>query len=439
MTDDSEPRPRPSSTTPRVETVMSWTVDEPAVRQGPWWRLGVVVAALIAVVLAFWGAPRLWAVFADGMRGPYGRFPQPVAAQPPVRSARPVASVPRSTVIYGGLAIMPARDGVRAVDIVTGRVYWRYPKGKGLPVGGVDRSAGDVFLESTSGELVRVDIRSGRIRWSRKVPGIGTDRSVVPDADAATLAFIGSDGMSGISRTTGKVRWTTKWPGTCPYDSDFSHVTVVPGTLAIACNDYGSRNNAVVGFDPATGTTRWVLRVSQLSAGASRPSDMVDTLGLVGGRLAVANDDTTSLLDPATGRVMAERRWKDQPVAFAGGLQINVCMDKKDEAICGYDPVTGAELWRSPSGHIPQLGESLAVADGRVYVVSEVSRNGTAVRELAVFDGRTGRVLGRSPITGEADYVYGPVTDGVIAVGGGFYTDLYAERPDIRSPRRLPS
>ncbi|WP_433181417.1 PQQ-binding-like beta-propeller repeat protein [Actinoallomurus sp. CA-150999] len=440
MTDDGEPRTRPS-TAPRVETVMSWTVDEPAVRRGRRWRPYAVVAALIAVVLAFWGAPRLWAMFDDGMRGPYGRFPQPVAAQPPVHSAQRVASVRRSTVVYGGLAIVPAGDGVRAVDIVTGRVYWRFTRSKRAPVG-VDRSTGDVFLQSTGDELVKINIRSGKVRWSGEVPDIGDDESVVPDADAATLAFIGRDGMAGISRTTGKVRWMEKWPGTCPYESIFAHVAVTPGTLAVACNNYDARDKALVGFDPATGATRWALRVSQLSAGASDPDRMVKALGVVNGRLAVAVGDTTGLLDPATGRIVAKRRWKDQTAAaLDDGFQVSLCADKKDNAICGFDPATGGELWRTPipeSGHLPQDGESLAVADGRVYIVSEVPRNDTAVYEFIVFDGRTGRILGRIPISGDADFI-GSVTDGIITVRSGGAAGLYAERPDIRNTRRLPS
>lgn len=437
MTDDGEPRPR-SSTTPRVETVMSWTVEEPAARRGRW-RRPVLVAALIAVILAFWGAPRLWGMFDDGMRGPYGRFPQAVAAQPPAHSAQRLASVPRSTVIYGGLAIMRARDGVRAVDIVTGKVYWRDTKSESWPAG-VDRTTGDVFLESRSGELVKINIRSGKIRWSRKMPFIGDDYSIVRDADATTLALIGSDGMAGISRETGKVRWTKKWPGTCPYDSVSAPVAVVPGILAVGCNDDDARDNAVAGFDPATGAPRWSLRVSQLVAGASRPGDEVEAVGAVNDRLAVAAADTTDLLDPATGRIVAKHRWKDQTaVAVNGQLQVSLCEDKKANAVCGFNPTTGAELWRSPvSGRIPQVGESLALADGRVYVVSEISRNDRDVRELVVFDDRTGRLLGRIPIAGALDYIYGPVTDGIIAIGDGT-TDLYADRPDIRSTRRLPS
>ncbi|WP_329254999.1 PQQ-binding-like beta-propeller repeat protein [Actinoallomurus sp. NBC_01490] len=123
------------------------------------------------------------------------------------------------------------------------------------------------------------------------------------------------------------------------------------------------------------------------------------------------------------------------------GLQVSSCEDKKDNAICGFDPATGAELWRSPipeSGYLPQLGESLAMADGRVYIVS--LRNDTVVFHLVVFDGRTGKILGRIPITGDAEFIYGPVTDGVIAIGRGTsQTDLYAERPDIRSTRKPPS
>jgi outer membrane protein assembly factor BamB len=100
-------------------------------------------------------------------------------------------------------------------------------------------------------------------------------------------------------------------------------------------------------------------------------------------------------------------------------------------------PAAGRELWRTPipdSGHLPQANESLAVADGRVYIVSFVSKNESF--ELVVLDGRTGRILGRNP-AGEENFIYGPVTDGIVVIG--VTTDnLYAERPVIRSPRRLP-
>ncbi|MFF0526204.1 PQQ-binding-like beta-propeller repeat protein [Actinomadura nitritigenes] len=338
----------------------------------------MILTALIAVALASWGVPRLRAVFDDGMRGPYGRFPQPVAAQPPVHSTNRVASAPRDTVIYSGLAIMPAGDGVRAVDIVTGKVYWRYTKSKSAPVG-VDRSTGEVFLRSTSGDLVKITIRSGKIRWSRKMPDIDSENSIstVPDADTATLALMGSDGIAGISRATGKTRWKQKWPDTCPHESIFARVAVLPGTLVVACNDYDAPDKAVVGFDPATGATRWALHASQLF-GPPRSGTMVDAVGVVNGRLAVAASDMTDILDPATGRIVTKRRWKDRyAAALDDGLQVSLCKDKKGDAICGIDPAAGRELWRTPipdSGHLPQANKSLAVADGRVYIVSFVSK-----------------------------------------------------------------
>ncbi|QKG23488.1 hypothetical protein [Actinomadura verrucosospora] len=87
--------------------------------------------------------------------------------------------------------------------------------------------------------------------------------------------------MAGFSRTTGKIRWTQKWPGDCPYESIFARVAVVPGTLAVACNDYDAREKAVVGFAPVTGATRWALRDSQLQ----RSGVGFDALGVVNGRM----------------------------------------------------------------------------------------------------------------------------------------------------------
>jgi outer membrane protein assembly factor BamB len=404
----------------------------------------VIVAALAAVVLAFWGMPRLWGVFDDGMRGPYGQFPGPVAAQPPMHSAQRVATSRFSPAVYRGLAIMRGDDGVRAVDIVTGRVYWRYTKDEVVPKG-IDRSTGDVFLQTANDELVKINIRSGKIFWTQKMPDLHPDwtvanYSVLPVADAATLAITGDDGIAGISSATGKILWSKKWPSTCPYDNFSTQAAVMAGTLAFTCNVYEAPDKALVGFDPATGATRWTLHASQLLARASRPADRLTAWGSVGGRLAVAAGDTSDLIDPATGRIVARWRWKDQDaLTLVGGLQISECSPNGPaEVLCGYDLATGRKLWRIPipdSGHLPGVGESLAVIDGRVYAEVE-NYDAGGVFEFVVFDGRTGHVLNRFPHPDHSPSMDG-ITDGVIInrTEDGF--DLYAERPDIRNTRRL--
>jgi outer membrane protein assembly factor BamB len=425
---------------------MTWTVDEPAQKRRWFVHPWVIALLVIGVALAGWGVSRVPRIFDDGMRGPYGRFPQPVAAEPPLHSAQQVASSARGygrLVVYGGLAINGGfGGGVRAVSIATGKTYWRYGKNS-APIG-MDREAGGVLVQGNG--LIEINVRSGRIRWSRPDPDVGNGQeAVVPEAATKTLLVLGDQGIAGVDRASGGTRWTQRWPAEC-----LNRITaVVTGTIAVACQQGNVSDDVVLGFDVATGTRRWDLRAPQLFPEIHSTSD--HRIGISGvwesqGRLAVETEGSLDLLDPATGETLIHRaRTQETPVGFSGGIQISTCLlGKKTAAICGSDANTGKRLWSSPvPGHGGFGGslddeDSVAIADGRVYSLSFFQRAQKRIMQMAVLDLRTGKVFGQMPLTIDgADGFHGPITDGVITLGYGLNEFLYAERPDLRGTRKL--
>jgi outer membrane protein assembly factor BamB len=224
---------------------------------------------------------------------------------------------------------------------------------------------------------------------------------------------------------------------------------VVTGTIAVACQNAGVPDDVVLGFDVATGTRRWDLHASQLFPELHATSD--HRVGISGvwesqGRLAVETEGSLDLLDPATGRTFVHRfRKQEIPAGFSGGIQISACLlGKKTAAVCGSNADTGKRLWSSPvPGHGGFGGplddeDSVSIADGRVYTLSFLQRAQKRITQMAVFDLRTGRILGQMPLTIEgADGFHGSITDGVITLDYGGDEFLYAERPDLRGTRKL--
>jgi outer membrane protein assembly factor BamB len=348
--------------------------------------------------------------------------------------------------IYSGLAIVPARDGVRAVNIATGKVYWRYAHDASFTA--LDAAAGDVFV--LGDRLAKIDIRSGRVRWSRPVPDVGGGSGREPaddllgDAGVGMMAIIGQSGIAGLDRASGNIRWTKPWPADCSYLKDFSSVAIVARTLAVTCGKSGTPDHMVVGFDSATGTRRWALDASRLFPEVKITKDNPDAayelsgIWKVGGLLAIGVDNATTFLDPATGRTALRRDWGGgTPIAFSGDIQISTCSHGKSD-ICGDNPSTGKALWRShiPQGHGSALDKrNVAVADSCVYTVSD--RYGAP--QLVVFDARTGRLLGQMTLPDNvSNIIQSPITGGIIDLfDGSGGDDLFAERPDLHTSHNL--
>ncbi|WP_345429828.1 PQQ-binding-like beta-propeller repeat protein [Actinoallomurus vinaceus] len=409
-----------------------------------WWlrRPRVIIpVAVAALVLVATGVRYL---LDDGMSGPSGPFPRPVATQAPAGVPQLVATTPEGPgrmQIYGGVAINGALkffggrgDAVRAVGIATGRTYWKYKQKHAQPIG-LDRTTGDVYVDGRH-DLVKINVRTGRIRWSRPTPGYFPNEHAIVSGTGTLVIFddYGSGGdMTGIDPVTGRTRWTSAH--SC--DKVKRTTVVVGGTLAMAC---GLADDVVRGVDLATGKQRWQQEQS---------SDF-SVLDDGQGHVAVSAKDGFDLLDPATGKVLRHHLTKGEvTVAFSDGMRLSACALGKSRGMCGSDADTGERLWSSafpghPAGYVPGDPGNRAyatVADGRVYSLSAIDTPQREVDQIVVFDLRTGRRLADWSLDGlTMSQVPLTIADGVLAVHKDDVAGavgLYADRPDLHRTRHL--
>lgn len=423
------------------------------------WHLRVIIpVAVVALVLVSVGVRYL---LGDGMSGPHGSFPGPVAAQAPARTPQRVATSlegPGGIQIYGGVAINGVSlggpdDAVRAVSIATGKTYWEYDKQKHAEPIGLDRTTGDVYVDGEH-DLAKINVHTGRIRWSRPTPGhFPNEHAIVSDTGTRTLVIFndGGDGtMTGIDPVTGRTRWTSA----LGCDVRMGSTVVVGGTLAMTC---GLADDLVHGIDLATGKQRWYEDFARLFPekphGDNRDDFFVLDAGQ--GRVAVTTRDGFDLLDATTGKILRHRVTNGEvPVAFSDGMWLSTCALDKTEGVCASDTDTGKRLWSSPfpghqAGYSPGDPGRLAyatVANGRVYSLSH-SLSATDPRQkeidqIVVFDLRTGRRLTYWSYDGLMRLRDSfTIADGVVVVhDGGLGSGsvaLYADRPDLHGTRHL--
>jgi outer membrane protein assembly factor BamB len=94
--------------------------------------------------------------------------------------------------------------GVYALDRLTGSIRWKYPAGRGIDsaVVGLGRNA---YATTIEGQLICVDVDSGRLRWSFSVDFPGFKSPTVIDG---RVIFGSRDGnVYALDGGTGKVVW----------------------------------------------------------------------------------------------------------------------------------------------------------------------------------------------------------------------------------------
>jgi outer membrane protein assembly factor BamB len=374
------------------------------------------------LVLAAVGGAELRHDRADSeVDGSHGAFPAPVAAALPLHSVHPVGAIPNGSLVYHGLDI-EARHGsgaVSAANIRTRQAYWLYRR-PGYRVDGarVDATTGRLFVmwatlnrygdAAPPLSVAMIDVRSGHVRWTRTMPRditIGDDVILV---GTDTVAAIGNNGMTGFDARNGRQRWTKRWPR-CETDGLFrwGHPVAVAGTFVVKQQCYDSPAGMagrtaphLAGYDSASGVGRWDLRFAQWWSKKTDPDGRTANFADFDGRsLAVWSGQRWGLVDPATGRVIADHTSPASGRLFAGGTQVAVCGFSESfdapSQVCAIDPKTGKTLWRYrlPRPLVMPSERALAIADGRAYVLA--SPPPKPPTWLIIIDLHTGRSLGR--------------------------------------------
>jgi outer membrane protein assembly factor BamB len=183
--------------------------------------------------------------------------------------------------LTAAMAVVPADDGLVAVDRATGRIRWDTKLGDtaSTPI-----IAGNFVVACTgAGSLVAVDAGSGVVVWQVPLRGRADGP---PATDGRTVVATwqpekGDDGgITAVDLSTGGPRWTASLRA-----GGISGPAVVRGPtgrmIAVAVDD----DLAAKAFDLDTGHASWTARVG----GAGEPE--VPPLPLPGGRVLVADRD----------------------------------------------------------------------------------------------------------------------------------------------------
>lgn len=279
--------------------------------------------------------------------------------------ARPTPTA-RSTAREGSPAPDPAEQSVVAVAAEGGALRWR----AGLGVAAVAPPAvlGDLVVAVTADGVVHgLDAARGGTRWERR---LATD-PVASLALGGVVIVSSSDALTAV-RASGEVAWVVRPHGGVADLASGGPVVVVR-----------SGAGAVIGIDPASGATRWWLRMR------SRP---VVTPVVAGGWLWLPEAEVDGGpgarlvgVDPRTGSAAHVIRCPApvHSLHSVGSLLVVRDVERGLTAVRG-----GRPLWRMvvPSAVSPPAGVPdavvVATADGALRFLS--ARHGDEVHQVSV-------------------------------------------------------
>jgi outer membrane protein assembly factor BamB len=255
-----------------------------------------------------------------------------------------------------------AEAGVHAFDRTSGRELWKHPAGRGVP-GAVTGNERLAFSYTARGELIALDLDTGKLAWSRSIGASGWESPAVEGA----RVFAGSEtAVVAVSTETGRIEWERK--------------LAAPVSSSIRVRDSnvyaGTADGSLHRLSASTGEVRSSLKLDAALKAASAPlvtSDAVFTL------LADQQQDYRALVsaDGTLGRInwrqRAPDRWTTSRVFVTGGMVLVGAPSGEVSAYCARD---GSPAWTSKvsSAAIRSIGgtqERLFVGtpEGTLYAI----------------------------------------------------------------------
>lgn len=237
--------------------------------------------------------------------------------------------------------------GIHAFDRVSGRQLWKWPNGRGV-LGAVVGQGRHVFAYTTTGDLIALDIESGKQKWSNALnaspwesPGVGARRVFAGSNDGSLYAFDGE---------TGRIEWRKKLSAVISTSIRASETAAYAGTA----------DGAIHCFAPTDGERLASLELDSTLKPASAP--LITPSGVLV-LLADSHAEYRALvsLDPALGRVNWRRaapdRWSTSRV-FA--TQKTVILGTPSGEVTAYCAADGSPAWsqKFPEAPIRSIGGS---------------------------------------------------------------------------------
>ena len=227
--------------------------------------------------------------------------------------------------------------------------------------------------------------------------GLNANRVDMTNYSAATAdgaVFVGSGaGLTALERTDGTERWRRE---------EFQLFTRVHAdSQAVVAL---TRENQLIAFDTASGSTRWTADVE----GAQ--SDIVHPSGLTNATALVSTTAGTTLYDRGSGDVIDQVGNRERGIIADGGVA--VLRDAFE--MVRVDPASGTELWQTEV----KTTRGGAVGGGTVVSTSP-DRTGDEDSAVAV-DAESGDILWETPVTElGAAFPQVDITEGVTTFRAG--------------------
>lgn len=286
--------------------------------------------------------------------------------------------------VAGGVVYVTAVTGYRqdrlhtlAFDLKTGKELWRRTmRATGSTACHPDTdmaaptpaaSPAGVFALFATGDLAHYD-RRGNLRWYRALAqdydvsnqvGLAASPVLHEGKLIAPMDNAGDSFLAAFDVNTGRTLWKV------PRPRETNWVTPVVGRVGDAAGDrviYQTRE-AVVAYDPATGTRSWEKALEGLS---SIPSTVA-----AGGQVFVTANGVTKL-KPGEGQ--PEAAWKERRLSAGYGSPLvyegKVFAVSRSAVLACADAGSGKILWRERLAG-GRVSASPLAAGGKVYVFAE--------------------------------------------------------------------
>jgi eukaryotic-like serine/threonine-protein kinase len=289
-----------------------------------------------------------------------------------VKTAGPLFRTP---IVVGGKVYVVGQVGstsegaVYAFDATTGARLWKQT-GSGEPPFEPAVADGRLFVGFLFGHTLRAyDATTGTLLWSANGPNLSP--TVV---GGVVYAADDLDSLWALDAATGHKLWVTH----VPFGGYGFGLAVADGVVYVGGNDVNG-TAPVYAYDAATGALLWRTPTG---------GRVIATPAVARGMVFVGSSDNSHVfyaLDARTGRI----RWT---ATTGGGIDASAAVGKgvvyfgsADHNLYAYATATGQQLWAAPTGESITASQSVALANGVVYVSSDST--------AYAFDAATGQQL----------------------------------------------
>ncbi|MFF2164496.1 PQQ-binding-like beta-propeller repeat protein [Streptomyces sp. NPDC058175] len=217
--------------------------------------LVAVLVILMSSLLVEWYMER------DVITGNQGPFPAALGTEAPAAPSQVSRQSYRPEALVHGLSIVPTDSGVRALNLRTGKEYWRYERrdaGADMPSDEV--SAAMVVAWFDDGKLVGIDLRTGNVRWRTEFPRGGFQYIHM---GAGQVVAHTPGGVAAFSERSGKKLWTLRLPRSCKYPWAVHDLPEHLTAVDVGCESSDGQNGVAIGVDNRTGAELWKRTVRQ--------------------------------------------------------------------------------------------------------------------------------------------------------------------------------